>query len=252
MKKCISSKAFTNRTYRNLIDGDGLSTFTVRVKETDLHFQAEMDLSRQAKEAILKCRAYLETHIKAFPEFATTLVPWPAAMPMPAIIRDMVSAGVAAGVGPMAAVAGAIAEHVGRDLMPHSPRIIVENGGDIFLHTSGESTIGIFAGASPLSMTIGLCIDASAHPMAVCTSSGTIGHSLSMGCADAVCVVSKSAALADATATSIANRVKGAGDIQRAIDFGKTIPGVDGIVVIVDEKIGMWGDIRITALGKKG
>ena len=107
---------------------------------------------------------------------------------------------------------------------------------------------GIFAGESPLSMKMGVCIDTKNQPLAVCTSSGTIGHSLSMGKADAVCVISRSCSLADAAATSIGNQIKTKADINKSIDFGKKIDGIIGIVVIMDDKIGLWGDIEVIPL----
>ena len=85
-------------------------------------------------------------------------------------------------------------------------------------------------------------------PRAVCTSSGTIGHSLSLGVADAVCVVSESCPLADAAATAIGNRVEGAGDIQGAIDWGRGISGVDGIVVVIGDKMGAWGGVELVRI----
>ena len=88
--------------------------------------------------------------------------------------------------------------------------------------------------------------------MAVCTSSGTVGHSVSFGKADAVCVVSSSCALADAAATAIGNRVAGSADIKDAIQRGKMIPGVGGILIIVGDKLGAWGGIEVVPLpGKK-
>jgi hypothetical protein len=148
----------------------------------------------------------------------------------------------------MASVAGVIAENVGRELMPFSPEIIVENGGDIFLSVKNSLSMAIYAGDSPLSMKIGLRFTDPEKPFAVCTSSGSVGHSLSLGKSDAVCVVSDSAALADSAATSIGNLVKKPDDIKKAIDFGKTIDGVDGIVIIAKDKIGMWGKVDIIKL----
>jgi len=93
----------------------------------------------------------------------------------------MASAGEKAGVGPMAAVAGAIAEHVGIDLLGHTHEVVVENGGDVFFKTNGPVTIGIFAGNSPVSLGMGLRVYPGKKPLSVCTSSGTVGHSLSFG-----------------------------------------------------------------------
>ena len=118
-------------------------------------------------------------------------------------MADMVKAGKNAGVGPMAAVAGAIAEHVGLGLLKSTNHVIVENGGDIFIKTDAPLTVGIFAGKSSLSLRIGIRLSGGPKPMAVCTSSGTVGHSLSLGRADAVCVAADSCAIADAAATAI-------------------------------------------------
>jgi ApbE superfamily uncharacterized protein (UPF0280 family) len=148
----------------------------------------------------------------------------------------------------MAAVAGAIAESVSKDLLQFSKEVIIENGGDIYLSTSKERTIGIYAGDSPLSLKIGIVIDSEETPLGVCTSSGTLGHSLSFGKADAVSVLSKSAALADAVATAVGNIVKEKKDIELGLGRGREIEGALGILIIVGEKMGVWGDVRLTRL----
>ena len=236
------------RTYRNQLDHDRLISFRVIVKETDLFIQACMNLDAQTKESILLHRGYIESFIQRHPDFSASLVPLQFGRPVPGIIANMLDAASRTGVGPMAAVAGAIAEHVGFDLLQFSEEIIIENGGDVFLRTHQPVTIGIYANRSPLNMRIGLKIDSCDGPMAVCTSSGTVGHSLSFGTADAVTVVSHSCAVADAAATAIANRVKQETDVQEAIYFGKDIKGVKGLVVIKNDKAGMWGDIHVVQL----
>jgi len=148
-------------------------------------------------------------------------------------------------VGPMAAVAGAIAECVGRELLTFSPEIIVENGGDIFIKTVRKRTVGVYAGESPLTGKIGLEIEAGDTPLGICTSSGTVGHSMSLGRADAVVVLSASTALADAAATAIGNRVNQSTDIDAAIEFGRNIGGLKGIVIIVGKSVGAWGDVKL-------
>ena len=95
---------------------------------------------------------------------------------------------------------------------------------------------------------MGICVDSKERPISVCTSSGTVGHSLSLGQADAVCVVSDSCCLADAAATSIGNRVSSKSHIQSAIDFGKHIEGVRGIVVIIGGDVGIWGELKVVPL----
>ena len=153
----------------------------------------------------------------------------------------------------MAAVAGAIAGRVGTDLLAHTPEVIVENGGDIFIKVNQPITIGIYAGVSPLSLQVGLQLSDIEKPFAVCTSSGTIGHSLSMGRADAVCVVADSCALADAVATAAGNHVHSKADIQAAVDFGKAVQGVKGMAVIVGDGLGIWGQLNLVPMqNKKG
>lgn len=236
------------RSYRNLVLKDNLVDFRVTVKETDLFVQALKPLEDITRELILENRGYIETYIKRYPEFARTLKPWRVQGPEPKIINEMALAGEKAGVGPMAAVAGAIAEHVGSGLLKHSDEVVVENGGDVFLRLDNPVTIGIFAGASPLSLRMGIRVESSQRPISVCTSSGTVGHSLSLGKADAVSVVSDSCSLADAAATSIGNRVISKAHIQSAIDFGKHIEGVRGIVVIIGDDVGIWGDLEVVPL----
>jgi ApbE superfamily uncharacterized protein (UPF0280 family) len=162
----------------------------------------------------------------------------------------MINAGAKAGVGPMAAVAGAIAETVGLGLLDLTDQVIVENGGDVFIKTNTPVTVGIFAGRSPLSMQVGLQLNCEKKPTAACTSSGTLGHSLSLGKADAVCVVADSCALADAAATSIGNLIQSEADINAAMAAGRRIPEISGMVIISGEKIGAWGDLEIVPLIK--
>ncbi len=244
---------YKERAYRNLVHQDNPASFRVAVKETDLFVHAAKHLEDVTRELVLKHRGYVETYIQENQDFAKTLDSYRINGPAPIIIKDMAAAGEKTGVGPMAAVAGAIAEHVGKDLLSYTDEVVVENGGDIFIKTDSPVMAGIFAGRSPFSMRIGLRVDPKGNPVSICTSSGTIGHSLSMGKADAVCVVSESCSLADAAATSICNHVVSKTDIQKAIEFGKNIHGVTGLVIIIGDKIGLYGKVEILPLKvKKG
>jgi ApbE superfamily uncharacterized protein (UPF0280 family) len=239
---------FQNRTYRHLCAREHLTTFRATVKETDLAISACGDLTHEAVQAILAARLPLEAWMTDHPSFATSLVPVPVTGPAPAMIRAMADASHKAGVGPMAAVAGTLSEAVGRALLPFSSEVIVENGGDTFIAVTGDITVALYAGESPFSMKVGLAFKDARAPFSVCTSSGTVGHSLSYGRSDAVCVVSPSAALADAAATAIGNRVNDADSIDEAMGFGKAIPGVGGIVVVVGSRIGLWGGLELVRI----
>lgn len=239
---------YQQRVYRNLTQQENQPVFKVVVKETDLYVYAPKHLEKTARDLILECRGYIESYIKRYPAFAKALTPWTLNSPEPLIIQDMCMAGQRAGVGPMASVAGAVAEYVGKGLLSHTDQVIVENGGDIFIKNNASLVVGIFAGQSPLSLKVGLRIDSGDKPVAVCTSSGTVGHSLSMGNADAVCVVSDSCPVGDASATAIGNQVKSEADIPGSVDFGKTIPGVTGIVIIKEDKFAAWGNVEIVPI----
>ena len=239
---------YEERTYRNLVKTDDLIDFEVIVKETDLLVRAERDLSKETREAVLKYRHQLETYIAANPPFQESLVPLTDDPYAPEIVREMIRTSQLARVGPMAAVAGAMAEMVSRDLLKFSKEVIVENGGDIYLATSKERTIGIYAGNSALSLKIGIVISPEESPLGICTSSGTVGPSLSFGKANAVCLLSKSAALADAAATAVGNVVKEKKDIELGLERGREIAGILGALIIVEEKMGVWGNIKLTQL----
>jgi len=233
------------RTYRHWIKGQDLISFNVVVKETDLYIRASTNLKRKALKLVLKYRNTLERYIERHPSFLTSLEPFSAADDAPDIVKSMSESASKVGVGPMASVAGAIAEFVGNELLTFSPEIIIENGGDIFLKSLKKRLIGIYAGKSPLSDKIGLEINGQDTPLGVCSSSGTVGHSLSYGKADAVIVLSKSATLADAAATAIGNLIVESSDIPKGIEFAKAIEGLLGIIIIKDDKMGLWGKVKI-------
>ena len=233
------------KTYRHWVEGKDLIPFNVVVKETDLYIRATSNLNRKAHRLILKYRRMLENYIERNPTFLTSLKPLPVDKDAPHIVRQMSEAAQKAGVGPMASVAGAIAEFVGNELSAFTPEIIVENGGDIYLKSLRKRIIGIFAGTSPWSGKIGLEIREQDTPLGICTSSGTVGHSLSFGKADAAIALAESATLADASATAIGNLITQSDDITRGIEFAKDIKELRGIVIIKDDNIGVWGEVKL-------
>lgn len=210
-----------------------------------MHIRARRDLRDKALAAVRRCRIALESYIRENPLFAVSLVPVSVEEEAPSLVREMALAAAKAGVGPMAAVAGAIAEAVGRELLPFSDEIIIENGGDVFLKTSKRRLVGLFAGESRLTGRIAFEIEPEDTPLSVCTSSRSVGHSLSFGKADAAVAFAPSAALADAVATAIANRVVSAEAISLALEFAENIPGLTGAVIVKDDNIGFCGKVRI-------
>ena len=236
------------RFYRELHRAKDLVYFNVKVEQTDLDIGARSMLRQEALQLVKKYRSDIEAYIRKDNRFLTSLVPIKCLPDAPAIVRRMCDAAEKAGVGPMAAVAGAISEFVGMELLQFSPEVIVENGGDIFLKSCRERVIAIFAGASPLSQKVGLKISAQDTPIGVCTSSGKIGHSLSFGRADAVVILSHDTALADAAATAVGNVVKTKDDIEKGIHLARRIEGVLGAVIVVDDRMGAWGRVQLVKL----
>lgn len=245
MASAARSVEMTSETYRSLVRPKGLVSSRVRVKQTDLLVTGGRDLGAEALLLVREARRDIEAAISARPEFQWSLVPVEDDPGAPAIVRSMIVDSARAGVGPMAAVAGAIADHVGKGLLPLSQDVIVENGGDVFVHTTSRREMLLLAENSPF-RGIRIAVGPTREPLGVCTSSGTLGHSLSFGRADAVAIVARTASLADAVATSVANGVRGPEDVQRGIDRAREV-GVDGVVILVGDRLGAWGNVEIVA-----
>ncbi len=220
--------------------------FEVKYKQTDLWIRARRNLQKEATDAVLNCRRQIEEYIGSHELFLSSLSPLPDDALAPPLVRQMLQAGMAAGVGPMASVAGAIAQAVGLALAEFTDSVIVENGGDCYLNLREETTVGIFAGPeSPFTNRIALRFGPERFPIGICTSSGTVGHSLSFGKADAVTVVCPDAALADAAATRLANFVKTTEDVPLALELAPQIPSIQGVLIAIRDKIGIWGDLEL-------
>ncbi len=236
------------RTYRKRINARGMVSFHIEVKETDLWVSADVNLEKETRDLVFELRQQLEEYISSHPKFMTSLLPYREDLYAPQVVREMIDVTRKIGVGPMASVAGAIAQHVAIGLLKFTEQVIVENGGDIFLQANRPVTVSIFAGSSPLSERFGLLIPVRQMPLGVCSSSATVGHSMSMGIADVVCLVSSSATLADGAATAVGNQIKRKTDLEIVSGVVNKIEGIIGGVVIVDDKMATWGDIELVEL----
>ncbi len=221
-------------------------TERIRIDETDILLKTDL-INHGLYNFILKQRMDLISYIRINREFWTSLGPVEVEN-TPFIVEIMAKAGKIADVGPMAAVAGTISELSMNFLVNKGAKyVIVENGGDIALKTNKDAVMGLYAGTSSLSGQIGFKIKYEKTPMGICTSSGTVGHSISLGRADSVTVFADQASIADALATSIANEAKGNLDqdavqncLARAEDFK---PYFRGIMIVVGESAGTIGKI---------
>jgi uncharacterized protein len=237
------------RFYRELHHRAEWVVFRAQYQESDLWIRAERDLRQVAQDAVLTCRRHLEEYIAHHPAFLHSLQPLTDDDQAPPVVRKMLRAALAAVVGPMAAVAGAIAQAVGQKLRAQGSGSIIENGGDCYLDVTEDITLAVYAGPhSPFTNRLGLRFSATDLPLGVCTSSGTIGHSLSFGRADAVTVIAPNAALADAAATRLGNVVQDPASINTALQLAPEIPGLTGVLILVDDRLGAWGNLELLPL----
>jgi len=237
--------------YRRWVKNE-LRSFQVRAGQSDLHISAEQNLSELAQRVLHRVRGDLEAYLRRDPEFGTALTPRDILPGGPPVVQEMAAAARTCGVGPMAAVAGAIAQQVGQALLAESRQVIVENGGDIFIYTTRPRVAAVFADRSPLSGRIGVRISRLRQPLGLCTSSGTVGPSLSFGRADAALVLATSAALADAAATALGNRIQEESDISPSLEGLRAIDGILAAVVVLGEHLGAWGEVEITPVHPRG
>ena len=232
-----------NRAYRRLHHGAGLCYYGVSEGETDLHIGSERDMRKEALAAAQEARRQVVAAISGRPDFLTTLTPLLPAGEEP-VALSMIQATSVCGVGPMAAVAGAIAAYVGTQLPGD---LVVENGGDLFIRSAAPRIVAVYAGDSPFSEKLGVRVHAP-EGCGVCTSAGRVGPSLSFGDADAVMIVAPNAALADACATAAGNRVQGENGLQAAVAFASGIPGIVGALAIRGEQMAAWGEMELVRL----
>jgi ApbE superfamily uncharacterized protein (UPF0280 family) len=198
----------------------------VTVGESDLWIGFDPDAAGRAAEitdaalgVLRTVRAEIEARCGDDPAFLASLEPLPEDPEAPPVVGAMLRAARAAGVGPMAAVAGAVAEAVGRALRARFGlrEVVVENGGDLWLAVAEPLTVAVYAGLSSLSGTFGVVVAPELCPCGLATSSGTVGPSLSFGKADAALAIAADAALADAWATALGNLVRSRADAEGAV-----------------------------------
>ncbi len=235
--------SYEPRDYRDTVGADDLVSFEVSVAETDLMVLAREPLREQARTFIREARRQIESHAVLRPEFLTARSPLPLDEAAPLVPHLMYRAAVQADTGPMAAVAGAVAEFVARQLRDFSDEVIVENGGDLFLISARERLVAVRAGGSRFDGKLALAVPAG--ELAVCTSSGTIGHSASAGRADAVVIAADDGAFADAMATAVANRVSGPADAEDALAWARTRGEIRHALIICADTMAAWGDLEI-------
>jgi uncharacterized protein len=213
----------------------------------DAHFHIITDVWDEVCNRIIAERLNLEAFIGMHPGFQSSLIPLDVHVSdnlLPEAVRRMQDASRLTGLGPMAAVAGTMAQLAAETSRASgSSESIVENGGDIYLDCRDEVILGLYTGKNTHFENLALKIPVSMMPLAVCTSSGRMGHSLSFGDCDLLTVFSKDASLADAVATLGCNSVKSEEDIEPVLNRMLATDGILGAIIIRDDKFGAVGEI---------
>jgi uncharacterized protein len=218
-------------------------TARYRVKETIVTVIADEAYHEACLESIRRSRADIESFIASDPYFQRTLEPYACPPDAPEIVGRMCDATAKVGIGPMAAVAGTIAEYAIRAMAKAGARYaLVDNGGDIALINDEPVLIGIYAGESPIK-GLALEIPPREKILGVCTSSGTVGPSISFGNADAALIISDDVALADAAATALGNRITDEKSLSPAFEFLKGIPEATGAIGIIGDRMATYGKL---------
>ena len=236
---------YEQRFYRHWSAREDLIRTEITVGESDLLILSDKDIERISTQALLSVRKVIESYISEHPEFKTSLEPLTVSKDANETIRGMAKAGRLYSVGPMAAVAGAVAQSVGIAARKTTSTIIVENGGDIFASSDKPLTVALYAGeSSPFTDKLAFEIPAS-EGIGVCTSSGKVGPSFSFGRADAVVAIHRDAMVADAAATSIANRIQRPEDVEPVVESERKRAVLEGLIVCMENKLGLWGDFEL-------
>jgi ApbE superfamily uncharacterized protein (UPF0280 family) len=240
--------------------GEGrFRSFTTGYKDTDLWIGIDPGSYREEMkefcyERVKIYRIELENWLSIDPQFGKSLIPYKPSASCPEMAMTMALAAQKAGVGPMAAVAGAFSERLGNDLKKNFPllELAIENGGDIFLHLINPLVLSVYAGKSELSGKVGIQLPVGMGDIGICTSAGTVGPSWSFGKADAVMVACKNTALADAWATALGNRVVKSEDIEPVLNFTEHVSDILSVVIICSGKVGIRGKFELKIIDKTG
>ena len=235
---------YEERFYRNKI----ISKFKMEVsfKESDLLICSDKEIAKEkAQNILVKYYEQIEGYAMKNPLFLTSLSPLEIDQTAPPIIKEMIESSKVTGIGPFSAVAGAVAQYVGGELLNHCRELIIENGGDIFLKINEDKIIGVYLGQEFKINNLNLKVKKRSQAFGVASSSSSLGHSLNFGKADLVSVVAKNIIIADGFATAISNRIKRIGDVDKILAEAREDLAIEGLLVAFGEKIFLWGDLEI-------
>lgn len=246
---------YSERFYREGMGEGRFLPLSVKEGESDLWIglppgSDSKRVEEAARSRLGLLRSGIEAYAASHPAFYSSLEPLPEDPTARGALAAMLRASRAAGVGPMAAVAGAVAQELGEYLASEFslPEIAIENGGDDYLKLAAPILVSIYAGLSSHSNKLGVAVPAELSPLGICTSSATVGPSLSFGNADACLVACADCALADAYATAFGNRARRAADIQGLLEEAASIPAIVSMVIVRGDTAGAVGALELRPL----
>jgi len=227
---------------------ESLREYNFLIDESKIHIKCDNEKAiKAAVKAIKQHREHLVEFIRQHPDFPFKLKPIANYGNASRIVKIMMGSSKAADVGPMASVAGALADIGLEAMLREKARVaVVEDGGEIAVFTEKPIVISIFSSNTALSSKIGFLLKREDCPIGVATSSSKTGHALSFGEADSVTVVADNASLADAAATAICNSVVGEDveeSIRRGLERARAIKGIRGVLIIREGNSGLWGKL---------
>jgi len=233
------------QAYRSAVKNNDCPGWLISYRHSDIYISSDIDIGSEAAVYLEEVYCELENHIKKNPGFYKSLSPVAAKPYYPEIVKKMCDCSRQFKVGPMAAVAGAVNDYLAERVSGRCSRLIIENGGDLFIKSGSDVTVNLYLKNTYFNDSINILIKGCDIPCGICSSSGVFGHSYSMGRCDLATVIASSSAAADAAATAAANSVNSQDDIQPAIDYFRTFEHISGILLIKDAKIGMWGKFQL-------
>jgi len=236
--------------YRKNISVKDKHCYRLKYKYTDLFITSDREILKELEGPVLSFYKEIEKIISGEPAFERSLVPVEIKSYYPPFIKKMCHASRMFGVGPMAAIAGAVCDSIAESIAHNCRFLMIENGGDIFIKSTTGVKVGLYSSNSHFSDKLNIEFDAEQTPCGICSSSGHIGHSLSLGSSDLVTIMSDTTTLADAAATAVANSIKEQTDIEKAINQYKKNKEIKGLVIIKGNKIGIWGAIQLSSMEK--
>ncbi len=247
VEKALSKNILLDKDeYRVLVSGNAKYSWKITYKYSDLYISSDNDILDKIKEKILSFYEIVEDTISKNPLFEKSLNPIQVHDCCVSLIKEMCSSSAKFNVGPMASVAGALCEYIAKDIDKKTKYLVIENGGDIYLRANKDINIGVFLKSKYFNKNdLIFKLKKEYLPCGIASSSGTFGHSLSLGKSDLVVVIAKNAMIADSAATSIGNRINTKDDIEKTINHFKNYEEILGLIIIKDDKIGLYGIIEL-------